>query len=109
MHLEEGDDRSDVFLKPQVDHPVGLIQHQVATDVQSHYLLLQQVHQSTWRCHYNVTTPGGGMGRKGGRKWREGKGGREMEEGKEGENGGREREGGKGRVEERKREKKEYK
>lgn len=92
MHLEEGDDRSDVFLKPQVDHPVGLIQHQVAADVQSHYLLLQQVHQSTRRCHYNVAAPGGGMERKGGRN-----GGRERE-GEKWRKGKREKmEGGKGR------------
>lgn len=48
-HLEVREDGSDVFFKTHIYHPVSFIQSQVATDVQTHHLLLQQVHQSS-RC-----------------------------------------------------------
>lgn len=40
-HLEVGENSSDVFFKAHVNHPVGLIEGQVAADVQTDHLLLE--------------------------------------------------------------------
>lgn len=53
-HLEIGENSSDIFLKAHVNHPVGLVQGQVAADVQAHHLLLEQVHQSARGGHHHV-------------------------------------------------------
>ena len=42
--LEVGENGPDVLLKAHVNHPVSLVQRQVAADVQADHLLLQQVH-----------------------------------------------------------------
>lgn len=53
-YLEIGEDGSDVFFEAHVNHPISLIQSQVAADVQTHHLLLQQVHQSAGSCDHHV-------------------------------------------------------
>lgn len=53
-HLEIGENSSDVFFKAHVNHPVGLIQGQVAADVQAHHLLLEQIHQSARGGYHHV-------------------------------------------------------
>lgn len=53
-HLEVGENGSDVFLKAHVNHPIGLIQGQVAADVQTHHLLLEQIHQSAGGGNHHV-------------------------------------------------------
>lgn len=55
-HFEIGEDGSDVFLKAHVNHPVSLIQSQVAADVQTHHLLLKQIHQSARGSDHHVDT-----------------------------------------------------
>lgn len=53
-HLEVGENSSDVFLKAHVNHPVGLIQGQVAAYVQAHHLLLEEIHQSARGGYHHV-------------------------------------------------------
>lgn len=53
-HLKIREDGPDVLLKAHIDHPVSLVQSQVAADIQTHHLLIEQVHQ-TARCgHHHV-------------------------------------------------------
>lgn len=61
-HLEIGENSSDVFFKAHVNHPVGLIQGQVAADVQAHHLLLEQVHQSARGGYHHVDAAKVGSG-----------------------------------------------
>ena len=54
LYLEIRENCSHILLKPHVNHPVSLIQSQVAADVQTHHLLLQQVHESAGGRHHHV-------------------------------------------------------
>lgn len=55
-YLEVGEDRSDVVLKPHIDHPIGFIENEVSADGQIHHLLIQHVHQSSRSGCYDVNT-----------------------------------------------------
>lgn len=63
-HLEIGENSSDVFFKAHVNHPVGLIQGQVAADVQAHHLLLEQIHQPARGGYHHVDAAEVGRGKK---------------------------------------------
>lgn len=58
MYLEVGENGADVPLEAHVDHAVGLVQGQVAADVQADHLLLQQVHEAPGCRHHHVHAAG---------------------------------------------------
>lgn len=53
-YLKVREDSPNVLLKAHVNHPVSLIQSQIAADIQTHHLLVQQVHQSARSGHHHV-------------------------------------------------------
>lgn len=55
-HLEIREDGPDVFFKTHVYHPVSFVQSQVATNVKTHHLFLQQVHQSSRSSNHHMDT-----------------------------------------------------
>jgi len=56
-HFEIREDGADVLLKAHVNHTVGFIEAEVPANLQVQHLLVKHVHQTAWRCCYNVYTP----------------------------------------------------
>jgi len=57
VYFEIREDGADVLLKAHVNHTVGLIEAEVPANLQVQHLLVKHVHQTAWRCCYNVYTP----------------------------------------------------
>jgi len=57
VYFEIREDGADVLLKAHVNHTVGFIEAEVPANLQVQHLLVKHVHQTAWRCCYNVYTP----------------------------------------------------
>lgn len=53
-NLKVREDGPDVLLKTHVNHPVSFIQSQIPADIQTHHLLVQQIHESARSGHHHM-------------------------------------------------------
>ena len=57
IYFEVGENGADVLLEAHVDHAVGLIETEVAADLEVQHLLVQHVHETAGRRRYHVHAP----------------------------------------------------